>query len=89
MEGSGMLFQRSTSKINLKTIEGACATLQLRYNRVKYQPIIKYYRGHMDIELQFLYREQTRTDVVISITGFLKGESIEKNNSKIILLFLN
>ena len=37
MEESDMLLQRSTLKIILKTKEGICATLQLHYNRDRYQ----------------------------------------------------
>ena len=88
MEESDMLLQRSTLKIILKTKEGVCATLQLHYNRDRYQPITNYFRGYMDMQLQIPYREQTRREVFTSVTGFLKGRSILTNYSRISVLLL-
>ena len=67
-----MLLQRSTLKIILKTKEGVCATLQLHYNRDRYQPITNYFRGYMDMQLQIPYREQTRREVVTRCSQYFQ-----------------
>ena len=80
--GIDILFQYTKLKYKLDTIiletnERACAILQFHYNLENNKPIADMI-GYITMKFQIAHSLQTRKDIFINITGFLKGESMSK-----------